>query len=85
MKIIPSVERDALPEVFQLTSTVNTNSKIKELYSCKAELKFHSSPFDNLGEIEILGITDVTFQVNEFVMDFGKIIYDYLAEMKNKE
>ena len=39
----------------------------------------------HVGEIEILGITDVTFQVNDFVMDFGKIIYDYLAEMKNKE
>ena len=85
LKIIPSVEKDALPEVLQLTSTMNTSSKIKELYNCKAELEFQTTPFDNLGEIEILGITDVTFQVNDFVMDFGKIIYDYLAEMKQKE
>ena len=85
MKIIPSVEKNAPPEVLQLTSTINTNSKIKELYGCRAELKFQSSPFDNLGEIEILGITDATFQVNDFVMDYGKIIYDYLAEMKKRE
>ena len=85
LKIIPSVEKDAPPEVFQLTSTGNTDSKIKEFYSCEAELEFKSSPFDNLEEIEILEITEVRFQVSDFVMDFGKIIYDYLAEKKNKE
>ncbi len=85
LKIIPSVEKDAPPEVFQLTSTVNTDLKIKEYYDCEAELEFKSSPFDNLEEIEILEITDANFQISDFVMDFGKIIYDYLAEKKNKE
>jgi len=31
-----------------------------------------------------LEITEVKFQVSDFVMDFGKIITDYLAEMKKR-
>jgi acetoacetate decarboxylase len=85
LKIIPSVEKDALPEVLQLTSTINKEQKVKEYHICEAELEFKSSPYDPLGDIEILEITDVSFQVSDFVMDYGKIIYDYLAEKKIKE
>ena len=85
LKIIPSIEKGALPEVLQLTSTNNADQKVKEFYSYEAELEFKSSPYDPLEDIEILEIMDVTFQVSDFVMDFGKIIFDYLAEMKKKE
>ena len=85
LKIIPSIEKGALPEVLQLTSTNNADQKVKEFYSYEAELEFKSSPYDPLEDIEILEITDVTFQVSDFVMDFGMIIFDYLAEMKKKE
>ncbi len=84
LKIIPSVEKDAPPEIYQLTSTMNKDLVVKEYYGCKAELEFKSSPYDNLEDIEIIKITDVTFQVTDFVMDFGKIIHDYLAEIKKK-
>lgn len=84
LKIIPSVERDAPPEVLQLTSTVNTDANIKEHYICEAELEFKSSHWDQLADIDVLEITDVTLQVSDFVMDFGKVIYDYLAEIKKK-
>ena len=82
LKIIPSVEKDAPPEICQLTSTLNKDLKIEEYYDCEAELEFHSSPYDDLEEIEILKITDVKFQISDFVMDFGKIVHDYLAEKK---
>ena len=85
LKIIPSIEKGALPEVLQLTSTTNADQKVNEFYSYEAELEFKSSPYDPLEDIEILEITDVTFQVSDFVMDFGMIIFDYLAEMKKKE
>jgi acetoacetate decarboxylase len=85
IKIIPSVEKDAPPEVFQLTSTLNKESKIKEYFECETELSFSSSPYDSLGEIEVLEIMDVNFQVNDFVMDFGKILHDYLRESSGKE
>jgi acetoacetate decarboxylase len=84
LKIIPSVERAAPPEVLQLTSTVNSDTKIKEHYICKAGLEFKASPWDPLADIDVLEITDVTFQVSDFVMNFGKVIYDYLDE-KNRE
>lgn len=85
LKIIPSVEKDALPEVFQLTSTAHRDVKVKEHYSCEAQLKFMPSPYDPLEDIEILEITDATFQIGDFVMDYGKIIHDYLKDNENQE
>lgn len=79
LKIIPSVERNAPPDVKQLTSTVNLDNVTKELYKCKCDLKFSSSPFDPLGSIEILEIVEVKFMVTDFVMDYGKILFNYLT------
>jgi len=83
LKIIPSVKKNAPPDVKQLTSTINVNSKTKELYSCKATLKLSSSPVDPLGNIKVLEIVDAQFKVTDFVLDYGKILFDYLAE-RNK-
>jgi acetoacetate decarboxylase len=85
LKIIPSVEKDSPPEVCQLTSTVNKDLIIKEHYTGEAKLEFMSSSYDPLEEIEILEITDVTFQISDFVMDFGKVIHDYIGDMKNEK
>jgi acetoacetate decarboxylase len=82
LKIIPSVEKDSPPDVMQLTSAMNTNSKTKELYNCKASVEFGSSPMDPLGKIEIVEIVGAQFSVSDFVMNYGKVLHDYLAEAK---
>ena len=82
LKIISSVEKDVLPEVYQLTSTENENPEIEEYFVCEAELEFKSSPHDPLEEIEVIEVLDVNFQVSDFVMDYGKLVHDYLGENK---
>jgi acetoacetate decarboxylase len=84
LKLIPSVEKNGPPDVFQLTATLNKDTKIKEYYACESSLEFKSSPYDSLDEIEVIEIVEANFQVNDFVMDFGKVIHDYLADLKKK-
>lgn len=82
LKIIPSVEKNSPPDVMQLTSARNSESKTKELYNCKASLEFGSSPMDPLGTIEIVEILGAQYKVTDFVMNYGEVLHDYLAEGK---
>lgn len=82
LKIIPSVKKDSPPDVMQLTSAMNTDSKTKELYNYKASVKFGSSPMDPLEDIEIVQILGAQYSVSDFVMNYGEVLHDYLAEAK---
>lgn len=82
LKIIPSVVKNSPPDVMQLTSALNTNSLTKELYYCKASMEFGSSPMDPLGNIEIVEILGAQFKVTDFVMNYGEVLHDYLAQGK---
>jgi acetoacetate decarboxylase len=82
LKIIPSVEQDSPPDVMQLTSSMNTGNDTKELYNCKASVEFGSSAMDPLGKIEIVEIVGAQFSVSDFVMNYGNVLHDYLAEGK---
>ena len=55
-KLIPSVKKDAQPDVMQLTSTTEENLKIKQSYTGRATLEFGKSPVDPLHEIEIMEV-----------------------------
>jgi acetoacetate decarboxylase len=82
LKIIPSVKKDSPPDVLQLTSAMNTDSKTKELYNYKASVKFGSSPMDPLEDIEIVQIMGAQYSISDFVMNYGEVLHDYLAEAK---
>jgi len=81
LKLIPSVKKNAPPDVMQLTSTL-VNSASKELHKGKATLEFSSSPSDPLGKIKVIKIVNATYTVNDFLLDYGDVLYDYLAEGK---
>ena len=79
LKLIPSVKKGAPPDVKLLTSLM-LKSKTKELHRGKATLEFQSSAQDPLGEIPVSQILQSEYVVSDFVMGYGDVIYDYLAE-----
>ena len=79
LKLIPSVKKNAPPDVMQLTSTV-IESEMKEMYTGSATLKLSSSVSDPLGDIPILAVLEGRFTVDDITLGYGDVIYDYLAE-----
>jgi len=78
LKIIPSMRKNAPPDVWQLVSTRNIDVKTKELWNCTATCKLGSSPLDNLGDIKVVEIVGAQFSVGDFAMDYGEVLHDYL-------
>ena len=81
LKLIPSVMKNAPPDVMQLTST-EIESEMKEMYTGSATLKLCSSVSDPLGDIPILEILEGRFTVDDITLGFGDVIYNYLAEIE---
>lgn len=81
LKKIPSIRRNAPPEVLQITSTL-TNFKVKEQWKGKATLEFGSLSMEPLGEIPVLKILSASDAIIEGSMDYGDVLYDYIAEGK---
>ncbi len=82
LKIIPSVVRGAPPEVKQITSAITKETQTSKMFNGEVKLKFQSSAFDKLGDIPITNIIAVRYSEGDFILDYGKIIYDYLTEKK---
>ena len=81
LKVIPSVKRNAPPEVLQITAT-GTNFETKESWKGKATLELGSLSTEPLGEIPVLKIISANDTLIEGSMDYGEVIYDYLAKSK---
>jgi acetoacetate decarboxylase len=79
LKIIPSVRKNHLPDVLQLT-TSTVNSKKKALYRGNATLEFKSSPDDPLSDLAIMGIISGEQSLEDMSMDCGDVLFDYLIE-----
>ncbi len=81
LKKIPSIRRDAPPEVLQITSTL-TDFKVKEQWKGKATLQFGSLPMEPLGDIPVVKILAANESLIEGSMDYGDVLYDYIARGK---
>jgi acetoacetate decarboxylase len=79
LKVIPSVKRGAPPDVLQLTSLPSIQ-RTAELYEGPATLEFGGSPFDPLDQIPILGVVGARFEVGSMELDYGDVVFDYLAQ-----
>ncbi len=80
VKLVPSVEKDAPPDVMQLTSTTPRNRKVTKLRSGEATLVLGSTASSPLGKIPVRKITRCVYTESSFILDYGKVIHDYLAE-----
>jgi len=81
LKFIPSVKKDALPDVMQLTSNV-TEFNRKEMWRGKGTVEFGSLSEDPLGDIPVLQIIASDYSVVEGSLGHGEVVYDYLAKEK---
>jgi acetoacetate decarboxylase len=79
LKIIPSVRKDQLPDVLQLTSAGGSSTR-KELFMGEATLSLASSPSDKLGNIPMLEIVHGAQYIDDMSLDCGEVLIDYLAE-----
>ncbi len=80
VKIIPSVEEGAPPDVFQLTSTTLGDRKVTALRPGVGTVSFGSTPLDPLGSIPVLEILRASWYEYAFTLDYGEVVHDYLAE-----
>jgi acetoacetate decarboxylase len=79
LKYIPSVRKNAPPDVMQITSYMQEN-KLKELQKGKATLELGTTSVDPLGNIPILEIVRAEYMVVDGSVDYGEVVYDYLKE-----
>ena len=77
-KLIPSVQADVPPEVYQLTATTLQNIKVHALYKGAATLEFGMSPADPLHKIPIVEVIGGTYLNADFTLPWGEVIHDYL-------
>lgn len=79
LKFIPSVKKNAPPDVMQLTSNI-TDYRVRELYKGNATLELGTSSTDPLGKIPILQIVRAEYMVMDGALDYGDVVYDYLKQ-----
>ena len=78
LKLIPSVKKDAPPDVMRLTSTTLENLKVYRVYTCKATLEFGASPADPFHKIPIKEVLGGRYTNWDFTLPYGEVIHDYL-------
>ena len=78
LKLIPSVKKDAPPDVMQLTSTTLENIKVHRVYTGKATLEFGTSPADPFHKIPIKEVMGGMYVNRDFTLTYGEVIHDYL-------
>jgi acetoacetate decarboxylase len=79
LKYIPSVRKNAPPDVMQITSYSQGN-KLKELQIGKATLELGSTSVDPLGNMPVLEIVRAEYMVVDGTVDYGEVVYDYLKQ-----
>lgn len=78
LKLIPSVKRNALPDVKQLTSTTAQNMVIKNVFKGRASLEFGVSPADRLSEVPVLEVLGGFYYQFDATLPDGEVLHDYL-------
>ena len=80
LKSIPSVHQNASPDVKQLCTAVLRDQVYTEWHPGVATLTFDSTTDDPLGAIPIVETISGVYYTRDFVLDYGKVVYDYLTE-----
>jgi acetoacetate decarboxylase len=79
-KYIPSVKKNAPPDVYQLTISKIKDSKTTQLRLAKATLKFFSSKYNPLDKIPIIRIYKAGYSIDSFSMTNGEVLHNYLKK-----
>jgi acetoacetate decarboxylase len=82
LKSIPSAEEGSTYAVRQLTTAVLRDSVDSEVRPGEATLRLGSTASDPLGMISVLEVVSGVYTIDGFVLDYGEVVHDYLAEEK---
>jgi acetoacetate decarboxylase len=81
LKVIPSIQADAPPDVLKLNATVIDPDVIKELRVGEGTLEFGDSPYDPfLARIPIRQVLYSDVIIHDFTLGYGQVLVDYLAD-----
>jgi len=78
LKYVPSVIRDAPPEVLQLTYAKLTGNRSGQMRPGRATLEFSGSRLNPLDQIPVLEIKSAGFTENSYTLEYGEVLFDYL-------
>ncbi|HEX9023756.1 MAG TPA: acetoacetate decarboxylase family protein [Geobacteraceae bacterium] len=78
MKKVPSATRATAYDVKQLTTAVLRDEMTREVHPGDVTLRLGSTPYDPLAEIPLLQIVSSFYFTGGFVLDYGRVVYDYL-------
>lgn len=79
LKVIPSVKKDAPPDVMQLTSNTLENVVVHRVVEGNATVTFGVSPADPLYLLAPLEIVAGIYCELDFDLTYGEVIHDYKA------
>jgi acetoacetate decarboxylase len=82
LKSIPSAEEGSTYDVKQLTTAVLRGGVASEVRPGEATLRLGSTASDPLGMIPVLEVVRGVYTIGGFVLDYGEVVHDYLAEEK---
>jgi acetoacetate decarboxylase len=80
LKLIPSAEKNAPPDIKQLVAVSLTDRKVTRLRPAKAKVTFSSTATDPLRSIPVLQVLDARYEEGGNVLGFGKVVHDYLKK-----
>ncbi len=81
LKSIPSAQQNASPDVRQLCTAILRNQAYTEWNPGVATLTFGSTRDDPLGAIPIVETISGVYCTRDFVLDFGKVVFNYLTKL----
>jgi len=79
LKYIPSAEEDKI-DVKKLISLYSSKFSYVKFQEAKGNLIINNIPDGSIGEIPVINILDASYSITDFVLDFGKVEYDYLKQ-----
>jgi acetoacetate decarboxylase len=84
LKVIPSLQVDAPPDVLKLNSLVIDPDVITELRVGEGTLEFGDSPYDSfLAKIPVRQVVYSEVIVHDFTLGYGEVLIDYLADRRD--
>lgn len=79
LKYIPSAEEGSV-DVKKLISLSSSQFSYSKYQEAIGKLTINNIPDASIGEIPVVSILNASYSVNNFVLGFGKVEYDYLKQ-----
>jgi acetoacetate decarboxylase len=79
LKYVPSAEEGSV-DVKKLISLYSSQFSYPKFQKANGKLTINNIPDASIGEIPVINILDASYSVNNFVLGYGKVEFDYLKQ-----